>query len=75
MNQRAGRFHAASLNDSGGGNIALGDLIKFVRSAQDALEQTGESDSALRFEILGDFIENDVVAGAPFKFSTKALGL
>lgn len=76
MNQRAGRYHAASSNDDGGGNITLSQLIKFVRAAQVALENTpDEIDSAVRFEIFADYLEEDVANGAPFVFSTKTLGL
>jgi hypothetical protein len=74
-NQRRGSWHAASANDEGGGNVPLGSLIKFVRAAQAALEKESEDDAALRFEIFGDFLEKDVANGAPFTFSTKALGL
>lgn len=76
MNQRGGRFHAASMNDAGGGTVSLGDLSKFIRASQKALENENESDAALRFEILADFIEKDVInEGKPFRFTTKALGL
>jgi hypothetical protein len=74
-NQRRGRFHSASLNDEGGGQITLKELIDFVTQAQKSLEQNGEEDSALRFEILGDFLREDVANGTPFRFTTKALGL
>lgn len=74
-NQRDGRFHAAAMNDEGGGNISLKDLISFVDQAQKALEQANEPDSALRFEILGDFLKEDVTNGTPFRFTTRALGL
>ena len=74
MNQRAGKTHAAAMTDDGG-SISLGSLIKFVRDAQKALEYEEEVDAALRFEIFGDYLEQDVVNGAPFKFTTKALGL
>ena len=75
MNQRAGRYHAASLNDAGGGSIPLSQIIRFVRAAQAALERAKEEDSALRFEIFADYLEQDVVNGKPFEFTTKALGL
>jgi hypothetical protein len=75
MNQRAGKMHAASMNDAGGGTIVYGDLLKFVRAAQTDLEHCGEEDAALRFEILGDYLENDYKVGTPLKFTSKALGL
>lgn len=75
MNQRAGRYHSAAMNDEGGGKIDLKDLIYFVTQSQRALEDAGESDAALRFEIFGDFLREDVANGKPFAFSTKALGL
>lgn len=74
-NQRGGRFHAAAMNDEGGGNITLKDLITFVDKAQAALEDSGESDAALRFEIFGDYLKEDVASGQRFQFSNKALGL
>lgn len=75
MQQRAGRFHSAAMNDDGGGNITLKQLIDFTRKAQASLEEAGESDAALRFEIFGDYLSEDVANGTPFQFSTKALGL
>lgn len=74
MNQRPGRYHSAALHDSGSA-IPLSQLIRFVRAAQAALEKHGEDDSALRFEILGDYLQEDVVNGKPFEFTTKTLGL
>jgi hypothetical protein len=63
------------MNDEHGGNVSLKDLIYFVTQAQRALEEVDEEDSALRFEIFGDFLREDVANGKPFVFSTKALGL
>lgn len=74
MNQRAGKTHAAAMTDDGG-SIPLGALIKFIREAQRNLGDCGEPDAELRFEIFGDFLEQDVANGTPFKFTTKALGL
>lgn len=74
-NQRHGRYHAAALNDEGGGNITLKDLISFFAQAEDALRSEGEEDSALRFEIVKDWLTEDVAKGAKFTFSTKVLGL
>ena len=74
MNQRAGKTHSAAMAD-GGGSVSYGDLLKFIRSAQQALESDGEDDSALRFEILADYLENDYRAGTPLRFTTKVLGL
>jgi hypothetical protein len=74
-NQRSGRYHAAAMNDDGGGNITLKELITFVEKAQAALEDAGEGDAALRFEIFGDYLKQDVTSGQHFQFSTRALGL
>jgi hypothetical protein len=74
-NQRGGRYHSAAMNDEGGGNITLQQLISFFAKAQDALEGAEEPDSALRFEIVKDWLKEDVTNGAPFVFSTKVLGL
>lgn len=74
MNQRAGKTHAAGM-DQGGGSVQYSDLLRFVRAAQKALESEGEEDSALRFEILGDYLSEDYKVGNPLTFTTKALGL
>lgn len=74
-NQRAGRFHGAGASDSEGGSIPLKALILFVTQAQQALEHIGEDESALRFEIFGDYLREDVANGARFEFTTKTLGL
>lgn len=74
MNQRRGKTHLGALSDDGG-SVPLGGLIKFCIQAQHALEEEGEDDAALRFEIMADWLQKDVVNGAPFTFSTKALGL
>lgn len=74
MNQRPGRYHSAALHDSGT-SVPLSHLIRFVKAAQTALERHGEEDAALRFEIFGDYLQQDVVNGKPFEFTTKTLGL
>lgn len=55
--------------------IHVNDLIRFVRSAQLALEEKGEADSALRFEILKDYLEHDFDPRKGLKFTSIALGL
>jgi hypothetical protein len=74
-NQRAGKTHSAAMNDDRLGQ-QLGQFAKLIRAAQAALESEGEEDSALRFEILGDFLEKDVINdGKSLMFSTKVIGL
>jgi hypothetical protein len=72
MNQRAGKKHPASLRDND--SIRLGDLIRFCRDAKEALEDAGDTDSALRFEILQEYLLEDFRGGS-LTFKTKALGL
>lgn len=56
--------------------IHVRDLIRFVGEAQGALEEKGELDSALRFEILKDFLERDFdPRKGTLKFSGMAIGL
>jgi hypothetical protein len=74
MNQRAGKTHSAAATDNRQ-MVDLAALIKFVSAARVALEQEGEEDSALRFELFEDFLRNDVANGKPFGFTYKALGL
>ncbi len=71
--QRPAKTHAATLNDDG--NIRLSSLIAFIRKAQAELEEMGEEDSAIRFEIFADWLTDDYKPGTPFKFDFKALGL
>jgi hypothetical protein len=74
-NQRRGSFHAAAMTDDRSGQ-QVGQFAKLIRAAQAALEAEGEDDSALRFEILGDYLEKDVINdGKPLMFSTKVIGL
>ncbi len=73
MNQRSGKTHAAASNDRQ--SIDLGNLIKFVATARVALEEEGEDEAALRFELFEDYLRNDVASGKPFGFTYKALGL
>lgn len=73
MNQRPAKTHAAAGNDRQ--SIDLSNLIKFVSTARVALEQEGEEEAALRFELFEDYLRNDVANGKPFGFTYKALGL
>ena len=71
--QRPASTHAATLRDDG--SVRLSALVKFVREAQAALESSGDTDAALRFEILGDYLVEDYKPNTPLKFTTRALGL
>ncbi len=64
-----------NMNKSGDGNISLSSLIKYVRNCQVALENNGDEDAALRFEILGDYLTEDYKPGQSLEFKTKHLGL
>lgn len=75
MQQRQGKSHAASGFD-GGQTVSLQGLIRTIRDAQTALEAEGEEDSALRFEIFGDYLEQDVAQNnKPITFHMRMLGL
>lgn len=71
MNQRAGKMHKAALGEDD--KVRLGDLIKFVQSAKEDLERSGEDDAALRFEILEDWLRNDF--RGRLSYSSKVIGL
>lgn len=60
---------------SDGTGVNLRTVLAYARSAQRALEQEGEEDSALRFELFADYLEKDVANGKPFGFTYKSLGL
>lgn len=74
MNQRSGKTHAAAAFDNRQ-TVDLAALIKFVADARFALEQEGEDESALRFELFEEYLREDVANGKPFGFTYKALGL
>lgn len=74
MNQRRGKMHAASMSDRQ--DVPLAKIIRFVRQAQAALEGEGLEDEATRFEIFGDFLEEDVATGShPLEFTYRSIGL
>lgn len=49
-------------------------LVEFVKQAQQDLQAAGEEDSALRFEILHEYLTKDF-RGGWLKYTSKALGL
>lgn len=55
--------------------IRLSALIKFAKAAQAELERRGDMDSALCFECLKDYLEQDYKPGMPFVFKGTAIGL
>ena len=71
MNQRAGKTHKATLMDSD--KIRFSDLVEFCKKARADLENEGDSDAALRFEILEDWLRNDFRGS--FKYDAKMIGL
>ena len=71
MNQRAGKTHKAALMDSD--KIRYSDLVEFCKRAKSDLESEGDSDAALRFEILEDWLRNDF--RGTFKYDAKMIGL
>lgn len=60
---------------SDGTGVNLRTVLAYARSAQRALEQEGDEDAALRFELFADYLEKDVAAGKPFGFTYKSIGL
>jgi hypothetical protein len=71
MNQRAGKTHKAALGDVE--KIRYADLVEFCKRARVDLESEGDSDAALRFEILEDWLRNDF--RGTFKYDAKMIGL
>lgn len=70
-NQRAGKTHKAALSDSD--KISLRSMVEFCKKARIDLENAGEEDSALRFEILEEWLRNDFKGS--FIYSSKMIGL
>ena len=71
MNQRAGKTHSAALVDND--KVSLQALINFCKEAKNDLEKEGEEDSALRFEVLEEWLRNDFKGS--FKYQSKMIGL
>ena len=72
MNQRKGKMHAAALGDKV--NVDLKDLLFVLKAACVELEVAGESDAALRFEIMREYLANDY-RGGKLGYSPRMLGL
>lgn len=75
MYQRRANMKPASMTHYDDPNIRLSALIKFVRHAQQALQDRGAADEAVTFECLGDFLEQDYKPGTPLVFKHQAIGL
>lgn len=60
---------------SDGTGVNLRSVLAYCKSAVVALEDIGEEDAALRFEMLAEYLQKDVANGKPFAFSHKSLGL
>lgn len=58
-----------------GTGINYRTLVDFVKQAQVALEQEGETEAAHYFNMFETYLTEDVAAGKPFGFTYKALGL
>ena len=71
MFQRAGKTSKAALVDAD--KISFKSLVDFCKQARVELEKAGEEDSALRFEILEEWLRNDFKGS--FKFDSKMIGL
>ena len=75
MYQRRANMKPASMSSFDDPMIRISALIKFAKEAQLALEAKGEMDSAVCFECLKDYLEQDYKAGTPFAFKKHAIGL
>ena len=71
MFQRNAKTHKAALSDLD--KISLRSLVDFCKKARTDLENAGEEDSALRFEVLEDWLRNDFKGS--FIYSSKMIGL
>jgi hypothetical protein len=71
MFQRNAKTHKAALSDSD--KISYKSLVEFCKKARIDLENAGEEDSALRFEVLEDWLRNDFKGS--FIYSSKMIGL
>lgn len=71
--QRSRSTHAAGL--SGDDRISLSALVRYLRDAQRALEESGDEDGALRVEQLADFFTQNYNPKDGLKFKTIHLGL
>lgn len=72
--QRQGKTHAAG-SDGGVHSVDIRDVIKMIDDCNAALSDS-DSDSADYFEILGDYLKDDVVnKGKSLTFTTRMLGL
>jgi len=71
-NQRAGKTHSAALVD-GGDKVTLQALINFCKEARGDLIKEGEEESAIRFEILEEWLRNDFRGS--FKYHSRMIGL
>ena len=58
-----------------GTGVNLRSVLNFARAAQKALENEGEEDAALRFELFAEYLQKDVANGKPFGFTYKTIGL
>jgi hypothetical protein len=71
MFQRQGKSHKAALVDSD--KISYKSLVEFCKKAKVDLESAGEEDSALRFELLEEWLRKDFKGS--FSYNSKMIGL
>lgn len=71
MFQRNAKTHKAALSDAD--KISLRSMVDFCKKAKTDLENAGETDSALRFEILEEWLRNDFKGS--FIYNSKMIGL
>lgn len=60
---------------SDGTGVNLRSVVNYAKQAMVALQEAGEEEAALRFELFAEYLQNDVAGGKPFGFTYKSLGL
>jgi hypothetical protein len=68
------QFHDLSVSEDTTG-INYRSLNAFLLHAREALLESGEEEAAHYFEMFQDFLQKDVVNGAPFVFTYRSLGM
>ena len=74
-NQRIAKMKPASFVNHDDPSIRISTLIKFMETAQKALEDRKLEDEAFRFECLAQYLRDDYKLGTPLIFSGMAIGM
>lgn len=54
--------------------IRVNHLVQFCKDAQMFMQERGEMDQALTFEIMADYFEKDYKMGTPLRFNPTTIG-